>query len=119
MPKTRPLKIEQQVLKELNANPHANSGSMVKKHDGSDTGHVYEIKSTTAKSFSIKEEYWQQIKETAISRQGREPVLIIVFDDNNKDISSLEKLAVIPLECFNDFKQHYECCLEKCCGGDY
>ena len=60
--KTRPLKLEREILEDLDATPHANSGAMKKKQDGSTDSHLLEVKTTTKKSYSITKEYWEELE---------------------------------------------------------
>ena len=99
MPKTRALKLEQQILTDLGATPHANSGAMKKKHDGSDSNHLYEIKTTGKRGFSIVKDYWLGLKNKAIQRRI-DPVIIVAYDDGKSSASDLDKVVVIEYDYF-------------------
>ena len=101
MPKTRPLKLEVDLLENLGAIPHANSGAMAKKHDGSTPENLFEIKTTRAASFSIKKEYFGQLKKRAIQR-NLQPALVIAFDDGMDTAYHLDKVVVVDYEYFRE-----------------
>lgn len=93
MSKTRPLKLEQQILNDMGAVPHANSGAMKKKNDGSTDTHLIEIKTTQAQSFIVKKDYWEEVRGNALKR-GLEPMMIIAFDDGGS-VEDMIKVIVI------------------------
>ena len=100
MPKTRPLSLEKYILDDLDAKPHANSGAMAKKHDGSTTKHVIEVKTTQNKSFAVNSKYWYGLYKRSIHRM-REPVLVLAFDDEHS-YEDTTKLAIIDYEYFKE-----------------
>ena len=101
MPKTRALKLEQDIIEDLGGSSHANSGAMKKKFDGSTESFVLEVKTTEKSSFSVKDAYFDELKDNANMRR-REPALIIAFD-NGSTINNMNKLVVIDYELFKDF----------------
>ena len=100
MPKQRPLKLEQKILKDLHAVPHANSGAMAKKHDGSTVENLIEIKTTQAASFRVENQYWQLLKIRAITR-SRQAALVVAFDHGGV-VDDMEKVVVIDYEYFKE-----------------
>ena len=106
MPKTRPLSLEQYILDDLDAKPHANSGAMFKKHDGSTEDHVIEVKTTQRKSFAINREYWDGLDKQSMQR-FREPVMVLVFDDEYS-YSDTTKLVIINYEYFKELLENTE-----------
>lgn len=103
MAKTRALQIEQDILKDMGATPHANSGAMKKKHDGSTRDFLIEVKTTTNKSFSINREYWEKLQERALSMH-KDPVMVIAFDDG---ISPSLLLRTVVVMDYEDFQSGY------------
>lgn len=85
MAQTQARKVEKEIIEELGANLHANSGAMLKKNDGSsrDIGFSIEVKTTNQKAFRIDKEYWKQVRDNAYIRD-LEPVMIIQFDDGTR-----------------------------------
>ena len=99
MPKTRPLKLEREILEDLDAKPHANSGAMKKKHDGSTQLHLFEVKTTTKDSFSISRTYWEGLEKQAMMRR-LEPIMVVAFDDGYGVARGLDKVVVMDYEHF-------------------
>ena len=99
MPKTRPLQLELEILEDLDAKPHANSGAMKKKHDGSDDEFLYEIKTTQKNSYSIKSIYWDELKKQAIARR-LEPIMVLVFDKGVGSHRDQDKVVIMDYENF-------------------
>ena len=97
----RGLELEREIIRDLGASRHPNSGAMKKKHDGSDTNHVYEIKTTIGKSFSVVSTYWRELKLNAAKR-GREPALIVLFESKAQSVSSMDKVVVVDYEYFKE-----------------
>ena len=95
----RALRLELYILDDLGAVPHANSGAMAKKHDGSTDEGLVEVKTTGQKGFSIVKKYWDGLRTQAIKRR-REPIMVIAFDDGKSSPSNLTKIAVIDYEYF-------------------
>ena len=98
MSKNRGRKLEDDIIKDLGAKPHKNSGAMHKKLDGSDDSYVYEIKTTSARQYIFKCADWLEIRRQAI-QQHKEPALVIAFD-NKADMQSMDKVVVIDYEEF-------------------
>ncbi len=96
--KNRGRKLEDDIVKDLGAKPHKNSGAMAKKLDASDYLYSYEIKTTAAKQYILKHSDWIEVNRQAL-QQHKEPAMIIVFD-NNHDINSMDKVVVIDYEQF-------------------
>ena len=102
MPKTKPLQIEQKIIKDLGAKLHANSGAMAKKHDGSDNHHLYEIKYTEANQFILKFDYFEGVREEAYKRRLN-PAMII---ENKQG----KRYVIID---YDDFKEYIDFVWER------
>ena len=106
--KNRGRKLEDDIIKDLGAKPHKNSGAMHKKLDGSDDEHSYEVKTTSARQYIFKCSDWLEVKKQAIL-QHKEPVMVVAFD-NNADMQGMEKIVIIDYEYFKEIlrEQCYE-----------
>ncbi len=98
MVKNRGRKLEDDIIKDLGAKPHKNSGAMHKKLDGSDNEHSYEIKTTSARQYIFKRADWLEIRRQAI-QQHKEPAMVVAFD-NKADMQSMDKIVIIDYEYF-------------------
>ena len=107
MPKSRALQLEHDVINDLNATPHANSGAMKKKHDGSDDHFLYEVKTTESKQYGLKFEYFEEVQKQAFKR-GLLPVMVIVATRPQLSLEASDKYVVLRYEDFKEIKDVWE-----------
>ena len=104
--KNRGRKLEDDIIKDLGAKPHKNSGAMAKKLDGSDDSYSYEIKTTSARQYILKHVDWQEVRRQAL-QQHKEPAMVIVFD-NKADMQSMDKVVIIDYEQFEILRKYIQ-----------
>ncbi len=104
MVRNRGRKLEDDIIKDLGAKPHKNSGAMAKKLDGSDEWYSYEIKTTSARQYILKHVDWQEVNRQAI-QQHKEPIEVLVFD-NKRSIQNMDKIVIMDYEHFKELKNN-------------
>lgn len=104
MAKTKALKIEQEIIQDLSATPHANSGAMKKKHDASDDSFLYEIKTTEASQYTFKFDYFREVRKQAY-RRLRIPTMIIADTKGKNTADSSEKFVILDYDDFIELKK--------------
>lgn len=106
MVKNRGRELETDIIKDLGAKPHKNSGAMHKKLDGSDEYYAYEVKTTGSNQYIFKLSDWLEVNRQALQQQ-KEPAMVIAFD-NKQGIRDMVKVVIIEYEQFKGMKEYFQ-----------
>lgn len=106
MPKSKGRMIEDEVIEQLQATPHANSGAMKKKHDGSDEVFLYEVKTTDKSQYTFKFDYFYEVQRQAFKRRLL-PAMVVVSTMGENKLDNCNAFVTIRFEDFLEMMDVY------------
>ena len=80
---------------------------MKKKHDGSDSFFLYEVKTTVSKQYAFKFEYFEEVQKQAF-RRNLLPVMVIVATREKLPMEASDKYVIMRYDDFKEMKWLYE-----------